>query len=128
MAALSVTIYAGILFGADGITTAFNSEQNPLLQQIAVKGLRIYFAGILFAGFNIVLSFYFTSIEKAVPAQVISLARGLLIIVPLSILLANILGMTGVWMSFPISELLVSFLGLFFLVKQKLGGKHSQNT
>ena len=74
MAALSVTIYAGILFGADGITTAFNSEQNPLLQQIAVKGLRIYFAGILFAGFNIVLSFYFTSIEKAVPAQVISLA------------------------------------------------------
>ena len=107
MAALSVTIYAGILFGADGITTAFNSEQNPLLQQIAVKGLRIYFAGILFAGFNIVLSFYFTSIEKAVPAQVISLARGLLIIVPLSILLANILGMTGVWMSFPISELLV---------------------
>ena len=67
------------------------------------------------------LSFYFTSIEKAVPAQVISLARGLLIIVPLSILLANILGMTGVWMSFPISELLVSFLGLFFLVKQKLG-------
>ena len=35
MAALSVTIYAGILFGADGITTAFNSEQNPLLQQIA---------------------------------------------------------------------------------------------
>ena len=73
------------------------------------------------------LSFYFTSIEKAVPAQVISLARGLLIIVPLSILLANILGMTGVWMSFPISELLVSFLGLFFLVKQKLGGKHSQN-
>ena len=127
MAALSVIIYAGILFGADGITTAFNSEQNPLLQQIAVKGLRIYFAGILFAGFNIVLSFYFTSIEKAVPAQVISLARGLLIIVPLSILLANILGMTGVWMSFPISELLVSFLGLFFLVKQKLGGKHSQN-
>ena len=128
MAAFSVTIYAGILFSADGITTAFNSEQNPLLQQIAVKGLRIYFAGILFAGFNIVLSFYFTSIEKAVPAQVISLARGLLIIVPLSILLANILGMTGVWMSFPISELLVSFLGLFFLVKQKLGGKHSQNT
>ena len=46
------------------------------LREIATAGLKLYFAAIPFAGFNIIISAYFASTEKALPAQIISLSRG----------------------------------------------------
>ena len=65
---LSGIIYAGVFFQAEQIAELFNSEQNMLLQRIAVTGLRYYFTASLFAGFNIILSVYFTSSEHRLPA------------------------------------------------------------
>ena len=106
MLAISVLVYLAI----------FNSEKNVLLQQTAVKGLVIYFTACVFAGFNIILSVYFTSTEFARPAHVISLLRGVFVIIPMAFFLSYLFGMTGVWLAFPVTELLVSILGgiLFF--------------
>lgn len=57
----------------------------PGLQQIAEEGLRLYFTGALFAGFNIILSMYFTSVERALPAHITSLLRGFLLILPMGL-------------------------------------------
>lgn len=116
MLAISVLVYLGIFFCAEQITAIFNSEKNVLLQQTAVKGLVIYFTACVFAGFNIILSVYFTSTEFARPAHVISLLRGFFVIIPMAFFLSYLLGMTGVWLAFPVTELLVSILGgiLFF--------------
>lgn len=109
---LSVLIYTGIYFFASPITAIFNSEQNKTLQEIAELGLRLYFTGILFAGCNIVLSIYFTSTEKPLPAHIISLLRGLVFIIPLAFLLSVLWGITGVWLAFPEAEFLVTVLGI----------------
>lgn len=109
---LSVLIYAVIYFFASPITAIFNSEQNAALQKIAELGLRLYFTGILFAGCNIVLSIYFTSTEKPLPAHIISLLRGLIFIIPLAFLLAFLWGIAGVWIAFPATEFLVMILGI----------------
>ena len=116
MLPISVLVYLGIFFGAEQITAIFNSEKNVLLQQTAVKGLVIYFTACVFAGFNIILSVYFTSTEFAHPAHVISLLRGFFVIIPMAFFLSFLFGMTGVWLAFPVTELLVSILGgiLFF--------------
>lgn len=111
MLAISVLVYLGIFFGAEQITAIFNSEKNVLLQQTAVKGLVIYFTACVFAGFNIILSVYFTSTEFARPAHVISLLRGVFVIIPMAFFLSYLFGMTGVWLAFPVTELLVSILG-----------------
>jgi len=111
MLIISLCIYFGFLFGANQIVIIFNSEQNTGLQQIAVTGLRLYFTAIPFVGFNIILSMYFTSTEKALPAQIVSLSRGFFIIIPIVFSLSCILGMTGVWLSFPITEFTVFILG-----------------
>ena len=104
------------LQASGGIGFIFNSEKNVLLQQTAVKGLVIYFTACVFAGFNIILSVYFTSTEFARPAHVISLLRGFFVIIPMAFFLSYLFGMTGVWLAFPVTELLVSILGgiLFF--------------
>ena len=53
---VSVIVYGTLFAGADSVAAIFNSENNAMLQQIAVVGLKIYFLGCIFAGFNIVLS------------------------------------------------------------------------
>lgn len=108
---ISAVIYLGIFFFASPVAAVFNSEQNPVLQQIAETGLKLYFTGIVFAGLNIILSIYFTSVERPFPAHVISILRGLLFIIPLAFLLSALWGITGVWLAFPAAELLVTVLG-----------------
>lgn len=114
MIAASLTIYLMIFWLADPIVGIFNSQNNLQLQEIATSGLKVYFTAVGFVGFNIVISMFFTSTDKAFPAHVISLIRGLVIIVPMAFLLSAVVGIAGVWLAFPVTEGLVAALGLIF--------------
>lgn len=116
---LSAILYSLFLFGAEPITAAFNSERNSALQQIAVSGLKLYFTAIPFAGINIILSTHFTATEKALPAQVISLSRALFVILPMAFLLSSAFRMTGVWLSYPATEIIVCVIGAVLAVAGK---------
>ena len=95
---------------------AFNGAGDAALQAIAEGGLRpLYFLGIPFAGCNIVLSFFFTSTDRALPAHCISLLRGLVLIVPAAFLLSALFGLTGVWLAFPAAEAAVTLCGVLLL-------------
>lgn len=109
---ITAVIYPVIFFFAENIASVFNSEGNPALQQIAVQGLKLYFTGAVFAGINIVLAMFFTSCEKALPAHIISLLRGLVLIVPAAFLLSSQMGLNGVWLSFPAAEALCTAVAL----------------
>lgn len=104
---ISLAIYLLLLFFADPIAAVFNSRHNLEMQKLAVMGLKLYFLGIPFAGINIVMAMYFTSAERAVPGQIIQLARAVFVIIPVAFLMAHVLGMTGVWLTFPVTEALV---------------------
>ena len=124
MLIFSVAIYMVILFGASRITSIFNSEQNAMLQKIASEGLRLYFIACPFAGFNVIISMYFTSTDHSRPAHVISLLRGFIIIIPMAFLLSYVGKIYGVWCAFPATELLVTaismILFIFIMKKQKI--------
>lgn len=111
---ISCCIYLIFFLAAGPIVGIFNSEQNVQLQQLAEPGLRLYFTAIPFVGFNIILSTYFTSTEKALPAQLISLARGLFVIVPAAFVMSHFFQMPGVWLSYPITEGLVALTAALF--------------
>lgn len=119
-AVISVVVYSGVLLFAGPITSVFNSEHSIQLQQIAEAGLKLYFPASIFLGFNIVIATFFTSTEWALPAQIISLLRGLFVIIPMAFLLSSLFGITGVWLSFPVTEALVSLVGMAILYL----GKH----
>ncbi len=119
MLILSVLVYMGVFLGAEQITAIFNSERNELLQTIAVEGLKLYFIACPFAGFNIIISIYFTSTEYPIPANIISILRGFFVIIPMAFLLSSIAQITGVWCAFPATELLVTIVGVIFFVMSK---------
>ena len=110
---LSACIYLFFLQMANPIVSIFNSGQDMQLQQIAVTGLKLYFTAIPFAGFNIVLAMYFAATDHALPAQLISLARGLFLILPAAVCLSRLIGMIGIWLAFPITESIVTIAGIF---------------
>lgn len=118
---LSAGVYLCMFFGAEPITAIFNSEKNQILQEIAEAGLKIYFTGCVFAGLNIIFSVYFTSTERPLPAQIISVMREFIVIIPMSFLLSAIAGLPGVWASFPATEFLVSVagVGLYAVMRKK---------
>ena len=112
----SLVIYTLSYTFAVPITAVFNSEQNELLQKIAVAGMKLYFIAVPFIGFNIVTSVFFSAIERVLPAQSISLLRGFILMVPMAYLLAAVGGMTGIWLTVPVTEGIVAGVGMFFII------------
>lgn len=116
---LAMVIYVGIYWNADVIAMIFNSGRDMDLQRIAVEGLKIYFTACPFVGANILLAIYFAATDQAAPAQMISLLRGLIVITPLAFIMANVAGLTGVWMTFPLTELVVCVVAYGLYKKMK---------
>ena len=86
----------------------FNSEHNTALIPLAGEGLRLYFVGFFFAGINIVMTAYLSAVELPKQGMFLSLLRGAILLVPLVLILPQFLEMTGVWLSFPLCELLTA--------------------
>ena len=126
MLLLSAIVYLFVFIFADPITAAFNSEHSRQLQQIATIGLKLYFVSTPFMGYNIIMAVFLASTERPVPAQIISLLRGLIIIIPMTILLSSLFGMTGVWLSCPASEGLVALIAMIILLTRTPHRKDEQ--
>ena len=112
---MSVVMYTILYLGAGSITASFNSDNNRQLQSIAVEGIRLYFTALPFMGFNIVMSIFFSAINRPTPAQAVSLLRGLFVLVPTVILMAKFWEMPGVWLSFTVTEFLVTTVAMIML-------------
>ena len=116
---LAAVLY-GIIFGAtDALVGIFNSESSARMAQFAHMGMRLYFVGYFFAGFNIVAAGYLSATNRPVEASVTSICRGMVAIVACSLVLSRLFGMNGVWAAFPASELLTAVLTLFLLLRGK---------
>ena len=105
---LAAAFYAVIFLFSDQVIAVFNSEHNTALIPLAREGLRLYFVGFFFAGINIVMTAYLSAVELPKQGMFLSLLRGAILLVPLVLILPQFLEMTGVWLSFPLCELLTA--------------------
>ena len=105
---LAAAFYAVIFLFSDQVIAVFNSEHNTALIPLAREGLRLYFLGFFFAGINIVMTAYLSAVELPKQGMFLSLLRGAILLVPLVLILPQFLEMTGVWLSFPLCELLTA--------------------
>lgn len=114
---ISVFIYISVFFFSDQITAVFNSKNNARLAELASNGLKIYFLGFLFAGLNIVCSSFLSSTQRSKYAIIISALRSFALLVPSIIILSLAFGMTGVWLSFTVTEFIVFLFSCCLLYK-----------
>lgn len=97
------------------ILKIFDASDNMLA--IGVPALRIISFSFLIAPFSIVSSGTFQALGKGTFSLIISLIRQLIVILPLSYLLSRVMGMKGVWIAFPIAEIVAGILTTIYLRK-----------
>ena len=114
---IAAVLCVSVFLGAEPLTAVFNSEHDPQLAAYAESGLRIYFTGFLFAGVNMVTAAFFSASDKTVQGFAISLLRGVIAVPPILFPLAWALGVDGVWLTFPMVELVTAVAALVWARK-----------
>ncbi len=101
-------------------------SDDPELMAIAVPAMRIFLSTLVIVGPLILFITAFQGLSKGKEALVLSLVRQFIFFVLLLLLLPRIWGITGVWLSWPISDILgflISGLWLFreYRLQQRAG-------
>ena len=86
----------------DKLLLIFNASQNML--EIGVPALRIISISFIFAGFCIVSGSVFQALGDGVKSLIVSVARQLVVLVPVAYLLSLTGELDMVWLAFPIAE------------------------
>ena len=118
---IAALIYLGTFFNSEALIGLFNNENDSAILQLADQGMKIYFLGFFFVGTNIVTAMTLSATEKARAAFVLSIMRGLVVIVPMAIVLSSLWGMTGIWSAFVLSELIVTGFALYLATVTEKG-------
>lgn len=89
---------------------------DPELRRLAAEGLRTMNIAIALVGFNMVASNFFQCIGMVKVSIFLSLSRQLLFLVPLIYVLPLWYREKGVWISFPISDLVAIIVSAIFII------------
>jgi len=109
---LALIIYVGILVFAKPIVKIFTNEIT-LLEQTPPALICIFLATPVLT-LQLIGSAYFQAIGKALPGLLLTLTRQFFFLIPLVLILPIYFGLNGIWMSFPISDMLSALVTAIF--------------
>ena len=89
---------------------------DPQLEEIADKGLRVMNPLVLIVGWQMVSTNFFQSLGMVRKSIFLSLSRQLLFLLPLLYTLPSFMGVKGVFLSFPASDLIASITTLVLII------------
>lgn len=78
--------------------------------RIAIEGFPYYSVGFIFFILNLSVIGYYQSIEQVKPAITFAVLRGFIFLLPCFMVLPEIMGIKGIWLALPLSEILTSLL------------------
>lgn len=101
------------IFIEDGLTSG----------TLASKGLPYYGAGFIFMAINICMVGYYQSVERASLAVVITVLRGIVLLILAFVVMPMILGERGLWLAIPVAEMLTTVAVVF--IQSRLKSSHN---
>ena len=115
IAVSSVLILAVSLLYGKQIIHLFVGDGNVFT--ITWDGLKLFSPVFLFIGLNVFLSGYFTALGNGLLSALISSLRSLILVVLFILILPELLGVTGVWMTMPLAEAVTIFIAIYLYRK-----------
>jgi len=95
-------------------------EEKEVILSIGVPALRTLMAVMPIVGIQIVGSAMFQALGKAIPSIVLASLRQIILLIPMVLILSKIAGVTGVWISYPVSDFIsVVMTAVFVLYELK---------
>lgn len=113
-----VVLTAAAQFIASPIAQIFVGY-DPELFEMTRYGFRLFCVTFLINGFNIFGSSFFTALNNGLISAVISFLRTLVFQLAVVFILPIFLGITGIWLSVAVAELLTLFVTATFLIKKR---------
>lgn len=92
-------------------------DANEHMLSIGVPALRIISISFIFAGFCIVVGSVFQALGHANYSMIVSIARQLIVLLPVAYALSKLGEVNLVWWSFPIAEIMSVIMTTLFLVR-----------
>ena len=88
---------------------------------IAIAGFPYFAAGFVFFILNLVAIGFLQSVKRVTPATIFALLRGVVFLFPAFLLLPELIGVKGMWLALPLSELLtfIVVVGYMFFKRSR---------
>lgn len=125
---LAAVVFVFLMVFPEAITSVFTTDADVMRE--TPKAMRWVFAATPIIATQLIGAAYFQAIGKATPALLLTLTRQGFIFIPLVLILPLFYGELGVWMSFPLADVLATIVTAYFLhreVKLKLLPKEQES-
>ena len=113
---LGFIVFTILMVFPEQISKLFTNDASVLA--LAPNAMRWVFAVTPIAAIQIIGAAYFQAIGKAIPALLLTLTRQGFIFIPLLFILPKFYGELGIWMAFPISDVVATIITGIFLNKE----------
>lgn len=114
--AMGILVFAGIMIFSEEIVGIFTT--NPRIIAETPDAMRWVFAATPIIALQLIGSAYFQAIGKAIPALLLTLSRQGFFFIPLVLILPKYYGELGVWISFPLADILSTIVTAYFLNRE----------
>ena len=95
------------------IMMAFHASKT--MTTMGITALRITSVSFIFACVSIMICYALQGLSIGTPSMIISAARQVILLLPLAYVLGKSFQATGVWMAFPITEIIVTLISCIYL-------------
>lgn len=112
-------VTVGFLFAQtypDLIARAFTTDAN--LINVTANALSTAMIMFFVVGFQVVSTTFFQSIGKVGQSIFLSLSRQVIFLIPLLLIMPDFFNLEGIWMSFPISDILATIVTAILIIRQ----------
>lgn len=123
---LTGVVIAGI-FAMTGKGYAGMFGCSSSVADMVATGFRIYSITFFVMGYDVINSMYFTSCGDAKSSALISSLRGIVLLLAFILILPALLGMNGVWLATPCTEILTAIVSLCLIQAQQKKIKRDDN-
>ena len=125
---VATLVFIGLMIFPEAITSLFLSNRadlpvieqttNQFVMQHAPSAMRWVFAATPIIALQLIGAAYFQAVGKAIPALLLTLTRQGFFFIPLIVILPLYFGELGVWISFPIADVLSTIVTGYYLRKE----------
>ncbi|WP_115460848.1 MATE family efflux transporter [Winogradskyella aurantiaca] len=125
---LAAVVFVFLMVFPETITSVFTTDADVMRE--TPKAMRWVFAATPIIATQLIGAAYFQAVGKATPALLLTLTRQGFFFIPLIFILPLFYGELGVWMSFPVADVLATIVTAYFLhreVKLKLLPKEQES-
>ena len=125
---MATLVFIGLMLFPDAITSLFLSNKpdlpaierttNLFVMEHTPPAMRWVFAATPIIALQLIGAAYFQAVGKAIPALLLTLTRQGFFFIPLILILPLYFGELGVWISFPVADVLATVVTGYYLRKE----------